>query len=188
VSSNADPLRETAQYRETVQETIRRLAVGIPDYPEPGVVFRDLTPVFADGAAFRRLVHALVEPFEGQFDAVAGIEAWGFLLAAAAAYATGTGVVTVRKKGKLPRPVLAEDYALEYGTGTLELHADELPPGSRVLVLDDILANGGTLAAASRLFERAEVRLAGFGAVMELTSLRGRDALDGSIVRTLLQV
>jgi adenine phosphoribosyltransferase len=188
VSSKADPPRETGQPQETVQDTIRRLTVSIPDYPEPGVVFRDLTPVFANGPAFRRVVHALAEPFAGQFDAVAGIEARGFLLAAAAAYATGTGVVTVRKKGKLPRTVLAEDYALEYGSGTLELHADELAPGSRVLVLDDILATGGTLAAASRLFERAEVRVAGFGAVMELTSLRGRDALDGSIVRTLLQV
>jgi adenine phosphoribosyltransferase len=185
VSNEPLPLSENS---ETVEETIRRLSVSIADYPQPGVVFRDLTPVFADGPAFHRMVHALADPFRGQFDAVAGVEARGFLLAAAAAYATGTGVVTVRKKGKLPRKVLAEEYALEYGTGTLELHADELPPGARVLVVDDVLATGGTLAAAARLFERAGVRVAGIGVVMELTGLGGRGVLDGLQVKSLLHV
>ncbi|NKX52441.1 adenine phosphoribosyltransferase [Arthrobacter deserti] len=167
---------------------MERLSISIADYPKPGVVFRDLTPVFADGPAFRRVVHALVEQFEGRFDAVAGVGARGFLLAAAAAYATGTGVVTVRKKGKLPRKVLSEEYALEYGTDMLELHAEDLQPGSRVLVLDDVLATGGTLAAAARLFERAGARVAGVGVVMELAGLGGRAALEGRETRALLQV
>jgi adenine phosphoribosyltransferase len=179
---------EAAPDRGTVQETIERLSVSIADYPEPGVVFRDLTPVFADGSGFHQLVQALVEPFAGRFDAVAGVEARGFLLAAAAAYASGTGVVTVRKKGKLPRKVLAEEYALEYGTGTLELHADELAPGARVLVLDDVLATGGTLSAACRLLERAGLHVAGIGVVMELAGLGGRGVLDGRQVASLITV
>lgn len=160
----------------------------MPDYPKPGISFKDLTPVFADPAAFAAVVDALVEPFKGQFDAVAGVEARGFLLAAAAAYATKTGVITVRKAGKLPRAVLAEDYALEYGTATLELHRTDLPPGSRVLILDDVLATGGTLGAAARLFERCGVHVAGVGVVMELGELRGRSALTGHRVRSLLRL
>jgi adenine phosphoribosyltransferase len=160
----------------------------VPDYPKPGISFKDLTPVFADPAAFAAVVDALVEPFKGQFDAVAGVEARGFLLAAAAAYATNTGVITVRKAGKLPRAVLAEDYALEYGTATLELHRTDLPPGSRVLILDDVLATGGTLGAAARLFERCGVHVAGVGVVMELGELRGRSALTGHRVRSLLRL
>ncbi len=132
-----------------VDKLISSLCATIPDYPKPGIVFKDLTPVFADGAALKAVVDALVEPFKGQFDAVAGVEARGFLLAAAAAYATGTGVITVRKAGKLPREVVSEDYALEYGSATLELHTTDLAPGSRVLILDDVLATGGTLAPPS---------------------------------------
>lgn len=169
-----------------VGQLISSLCATIPDYPKPGIVFKDLTPVFADGAALKAVVNALVEPFEGQFDAVAGVEARGFLLAAAAAYATGTGVITVRKAGKLPRAVVAEDYALEYGTATLELHTTDLAPGSRVLILDDVLATGGTLSAAARLFERCGVDVAGIGVVMELGDLGGRAALAGHRVSSLL--
>ena len=172
----------------TVDGLIGSLCAVIPDFPKPGVVFRDLTPVFADGAAFKAVVNALVEPFNGQFDAVAGVEARGFLLAAAAAYATGTGVITVRKAGKLPREVVAEDYALEYGTATLELHTTDLAPGSRVLILDDVLATGGTLGAAARLFKRCGVEVAGVGVVMELEGLQGRAALDGYRIESLLRV
>ncbi|KUM37829.1 adenine phosphoribosyltransferase [Arthrobacter sp. EPSL27] len=169
-----------------VGQLISSLCATIPDYPKPGIVFKDLTPVFADGAALKAVVNALVEPFEGQFDAVAGVEARGFLLAAAAAYATGTGVITVRKAGKLPRDVVAEDYALEYGTATLELHTTDLAPGSRVLILDDVLATGGTLGAAARLFERCGIHVAGVGVVMELGDLGGRAALAGHRVSSLL--
>jgi adenine phosphoribosyltransferase len=171
-----------------VDELITSLCVTVPDYPKPGISFKDLTPVFAHPAAFRAVVDSLVEPFRGQFDAVAGVEARGFLLAAAAAYATNTGVVTVRKAGKLPRAVFAEDYALEYGTATLELHTSDLPAGSRVLILDDVLATGGTLGAATRLFERCGIHVAGVGVVMELGELRGRSALTGHRVRSLLRL
>ena len=169
-----------------VQELIASLCATVPDYPKPGIVFKDLTPVFADGGALKAMVDALVEPFRGKFDAVAGVEARGFLLAAAAAYATGTGVVTVRKAGKLPREVVSEDYSLEYGTATLELHSADLVPGTRVLILDDVLATGGTLGAAARLFERCGVEVAGVGVVMELAELNGRDALAGHRVHSLL--
>lgn len=156
----------------------------IPDYPKPGILFRDLTPVFADGRAFRTVVDALVECFEGTFDAVAGVEARGFLLASAAAYAAGVGVVPVRKQGKLPRQTYAEHYDLEYGSATLEIHRDDLPAGARVLILDDILATGGTLAAAVRLVRRAGYRVAGVGVAMELDGLGGREALVGASALT----
>lgn len=178
----------TTRHSVPVDELITSLCITVPDYPKPGISFKDLTPVFANPAAFRAVVDSLVEPFKGQFDAVAGVEARGFLLAAAAAYATNTGVVTVRKAGKLPRAVFAEDYALEYGTATLELHTSDLAAGSRVLILDDVLATGGTLGAATRLFERCGIHVAGVGVVMELGELRGRSALTGHRVRSLLRL
>ncbi|XAS68913.1 adenine phosphoribosyltransferase [Micrococcaceae bacterium Sec5.7] len=181
---------EPGQVKRTasVDELITSLCATVPDHPRPGIVFKDLSPVFADAVAFRAVVDALAEPFKGQFDAVAGIEARGFLLASAAAYATGTGVITVRKAGKLPREVYSEDYALEYGTASLELHTTDVPAGSRVLILDDVLATGGTLGAATRLFERCGVHVAGVGVVMELGELRGRSALTGHRVRSLLRL
>ena len=166
---------ETAH--ESAIALLDRLCAVIPDYPEPGIVFRDLTPVFADGEGFRTVVDALIEPYAGRFDVVAGVEARGFLLAAAAAYASGKGVVAVRKAGKLPRETYAQEYALEYGTATLEIHRDDLAPGTRVLLLDDVLATGGTLAAAHELFSRAGVEVTGIGVVMELDGLPGRDRL-----------
>ena len=171
-----------------VHELITSLCATVPDYPKPGIVFKDLTPVFADGAALKAVVDALVKPFRGTFDAVAGVEARGFLLAAAAAYATDTGVITVRKAGKLPREVVSEDYSLEYGTATLELHTSDLAAGARVLILDDVLATGGTLGAAARLFERCGVHVAGVGVVMELSDLNGRAALEGHRIHSLLNL
>ncbi|GAB3529298.1 adenine phosphoribosyltransferase [Arthrobacter monumenti] len=167
---------------------ISRLCAVVQYYPKPGITFRDLTPVFADGAALRAIVDSLIEPFAGQFDAVAGVEARGFLLAAAAAYSAGVGVITVRKPGKLPRRVYTEQYELEYGSAGLQMHIDDVAAGTRVLVLDDVLATGGTLAATSRLFSRAGVRVAGFGVVLELNGLRGRSALAGHRVRSLARV
>ncbi|GAA1344426.1 adenine phosphoribosyltransferase [Arthrobacter roseus] len=172
---------------ESVEEIVSRLCVSVADYPKPGIEFRDLTPVFADGPALRAVVDALITPFEGQFDAIAGVEARGFLLASAAAYASECGLITVRKPGKLPRRVFSEPYELEYGSAALEIHRDDLRPGTRVLILDDVLATGGTLAAASRLFERADVHVAGFGVVLELGELRGRAALAGRRVRSLVR-
>lgn len=167
---------------------VERLCATIQDYPEPGITFKDLTPVFANGPALQRVVQALVGPFTGRFDAVAGVEARGFLLAAAAAYATGTGVITIRKAGKLPRAVFTESYALEYGEAALEIHRDDIPAGTRVLILDDVLATGGTLGAAARLLERSQAVVAGIGVVLELAALPGRDALPGYTVASLLTV
>ncbi|WP_125611627.1 adenine phosphoribosyltransferase [Specibacter cremeus] len=168
--------------------TIGRLCATVPDYPEPGIIFKDLTPVFADGAALREVVDALVAPFAGRFDAVAGVEARGFLLAAAAAYATGTGMITVRKAGKLPRALFTERYALEYGKAALEIHQGDVAAGTRVLLLDDVLATGGTLGVAVRLLERAGADVTGIGVVLELASLPGRAALAGHHVESLVTV
>ncbi|MHA7281259.1 adenine phosphoribosyltransferase [Arthrobacter sp. MDT2-2] len=167
------------------REAIDRLCTVVPDFPSPGIMFRDLTPVFSDASAFRTVVDALAAPFAGSFDAVAGVEARGFLLAAAVAYATGTGVVTVRKAGKLPRAVFRESYDLEYGQAALEIHQSDLPAGARVLVLDDVLATGGTLVAACALLERAGAVVAGCGVVLELGDLGGRASLAGRHVAAL---
>ncbi|WP_442853040.1 adenine phosphoribosyltransferase [Arthrobacter sp. 35W] len=185
---NSETAAQNAVSNESVEAAITRLCEIVPDYPEPGISFKDLTPVFADGPALKAVVDALLEPFAGQFDAVAGVEARGFLLAAAAAYATGKGVITVRKAGKLPRAVFTEKYALEYGEAALELHQGDVPPGSRVLILDDVLATGGTLAAARRLFERSGVTVAGVGVVLELEALDGREALPGTAIHSLQKV
>lgn len=171
--------------RESVADLLNRLCATVEDYPRPGVTFKDLTPVFADGAGLRAMVDALTAPFEGQFDLVAGVEARGFLLAAAAAYATSTGVITVRKKGKLPRATLSEDYALEYGHATIEVHAEDVPSGARILLLDDVLATGGTLSAATRLMERSGAHVVGIGVVLELGGFDGRAALEGHEVHSL---
>ncbi len=164
------------------------LTAVVPDFPEPGITFRDLTPVFADGPALRSITDALAEPFAGRIDAVAGVEARGFVLAAAAAYAMGIGVLIIRKPGKLPREVLSQSYDLEYGSATLEVQPDTLPAGSRILVLDDVLATGGTLSASTSLIERAGWTVAGVSVVLELSALNGRAALPGREIRSLLAV
>src|ERR1700710_1173946 len=134
-------------------DVVSQLTAVVPDFPQPGITFRDLTPVFADGPALRIITDALAEPFAGRIDAVAGVEARGFVLAAAAAYALGVGVLIIRKPGKLPQEVLSENYDLEYGSATLQVQPNALPAGARVLVLDDVLATGGTLAASTKLIE-----------------------------------
>ncbi|MFC3386816.1 adenine phosphoribosyltransferase [Couchioplanes azureus] len=163
--------------------------VDVPDFPKPGIAFKDLTPLFADGPAFREVVDRIVAHHgAGSFDVVAGIEARGFVLAAALAYATGTGVVPIRKAGKLPRETYAASYALEYGEATLELHRDSFAAGQRVLVVDDVLATGGTAAAALELVERAGGTVCGFTVVMELGFLPGRERLSPRTVHALLTV
>lgn len=179
---------EPAARPESVEHMIERLCAEIPDYPEPGVLFRDLTPLFADGIGFARSVDALAEAFAGQFEYIAGIEARGFLLAGALARATGAGIIPVRKEGKLPRETYRQSYQLEYGSAVLEIHTDDVARGSRVLVVDDILATGGTLEATAKLLDRAGLHTAGFGLLMELTDLRGRARLGGHRVRALYRV
>lgn len=165
------------------------LAVDVPDFPQAGILFKDLTPLFADGPGFRQVVDAIAD-YHGRdnFDVVVGIEARGFVIAAAVAYATGVGVVPVRKAGKLPREVHAASYALEYGEAALEVHADAFAAGERVLVVDDVLATGGTAEATLELVERAGGRVAGFTVLLELEFLAGRERLAPRPVHALLTV
>ncbi|MBW0093201.1 adenine phosphoribosyltransferase [Pseudonocardia sp. KRD-184] len=161
------------------------LVQDVPDYPRPGILFRDLTPVFADARAFTTVATELAARV-ADADLVAGIEARGFLLGAAVALVAGTGVVPVRKAGKLPRVAGSRTYDLEYGTATLELPADTVPPGARVFVVDDVLATGGTAAATAALLTDAGAVVVGFGALLELTALAGRAVLDPIPVHALL--
>jgi adenine phosphoribosyltransferase len=147
----------------------------IPDYPEPGVLFRDITPLLADARALRTVIHAMIAPFEGSFDVVAGVEARGFLLAGAVAMEAGVGLVPIRKAGKLPLPAASVTYALEYGTATIEAHDDIA--GTRVLLVDDVLATGGTLVAAHELVETLRGAVVGTAVLMELTALGGREVV-----------
>ena len=172
----------------TAARLVNELAAVIEDFPKPGITFRDLTPVFADGPALRAVSDALASPYVGKVDAIAGVEARGFLLAAAAAYSAGLGVLVIRKPGKLPREVISESYDLEYGSATLEVQPADLPVGSRVLLIDDVLATGGTLAASATLIERAGWVVAGVSVVLELDDLDGRAALPGRDIRSLVRV
>ena len=148
----------------------------VPDFPKPGILFRDLTPLLADGPAFQATTAALAER-AGAFDLIAGIEARGFLFGAALAQLTGAGLVIVRKPGKLPAATIGHDYALEYGTDRLELHADAVPAGARVLLMDDVLATGGTAEAAVTLLRKAGAEVARALFVMELDGLPGAERL-----------
>jgi adenine phosphoribosyltransferase len=149
----------------------------IPDFPEPGVLFRDLGPVFADATAFRALTDALCDGLPADVSAVVAIEARGFLLGAAVGYAAGIGVVPVRKPGKSPLVAHRVEYRLEYGTACLELPDGLLGPGQRVVIIDDVLATGGTGRAAAELVEAAGATVAGIAVVLELAALGGRSAL-----------
>lgn len=169
-------------------DALDRLTVLVPDFPEPGVLFRDLRPVLADPAALHAVAEELAESAEEAYDAIAGVEARGFALAAAAAAVVGSGLVLIRKAGKLPRPVLRREYALEYGTAALELHRDELPAGSRVLLVDDVLATGGTLEAALGLLGDAGLEVAGVSVAVELAALGGRSRLAGHRVHAIRTV
>lgn len=159
------------------QQSLDRLTRRQQDFPVTGVLFRDLTPVLADAGAFRA-VSAVLARAHGPVDLIAGLESRGFLLAAAAAIIAGTGVLAIRKPGKLPGAVLVEEYALEYGQARLELHPDDVPAGARVLVIDDVLATGGTAAAAVKLLRRAGAEVAGVAVAIELVELDGRSRLD----------
>ena len=159
----------------------------IPDYPRTGVTFRDITPLLGDPDAFRFAVDAIADRFSGvDIDTVVGIEARGFILAAPVAYRRGASFVPVRKAGKLPWAVVREEYQLEYGTDKLEIHRDAIHPGERILIIDDVLATGGTAAATAVLVETLGGVIAGLGFVIELDALGGRSKLGERPVRTLL--
>jgi adenine phosphoribosyltransferase len=160
------------------------LVRDIPDFPQPGIVFKDLTPLLADPAGFRESIDLLATPWRDQrVDTVVGVEARGFLLAAPVAYLLGAGVVPVRKPGKLPSAVHARSYDLEYGSNTLEVHQDAFQPGARVLVIDDVLATGGTAAATLELVRHSGATVVGSALLLEIGFLDGRSALAGTEVR-----
>lgn len=154
----------------------------VPDFPKPGIVFKDITPVLADADGFAGAMAELAEPWRGvALDAVIGIESRGFILGAALARDLGVGFVPVRKPGKLPARTLTLDYALEYGSDRLEIHADALPPGARVLVVDDVLATGGTLRAAVALARRQGAQVIGAAVLVELAFLGARERWDDPV-------
>jgi adenine phosphoribosyltransferase len=159
----------------------------VPDYPQPGIVFKDITPLLGDGPAFNAVIDGLAKSY-GPVDKVAGIEARGFILAAPVAGRLGAGFVPIRKKGKLPAATYAQDYELEYGTATLEVHTDAFAPSDRVLVIDDVLATGGTARATADLVHRSGAQVAGFAVLLELSFLNGRAKLPDLPVTALLTV
>jgi adenine phosphoribosyltransferase len=166
---------------------ISTLVRDVPDYPQAGVVFKDITPLLADGKAFAAVVDALAATY-GPVDKVAGIEARGFILAAPVACRLGVGFVPIRKQGKLPGATYAQDYDLEYGTATIEVQTDAFAPGERVLVIDDVLATGGTARATADLVRRTGAWVAGLAVLLELSFLNGRARLAELPVSALLTV
>lgn len=161
--------------------------VDIPNWPIEGVVFKDITPLLQDAAYFKETIDSLAEPFAANpADVIVGIDARGFLLATAVAYKLGVGVALVRKPGKLPRPTVARDYALEYGSNTLEMHKDAIMPGARVGIVDDVLATGGTLSATIQIIEELGGTVACVSVLIGLSFLNGKDKLGGKPVHELI--
>ena len=177
------PTSEETELAELIARHVR----DVRDYPEAGVVFKDITPLLADGPAFASVVSSLAHRY-ADVDAVVGIEARGFVFGASLAYALGVGFVPVRKAGKLPGDILGASYDLEYGSAQIEVHADAFRPGERVVVLDDVLATGGTARATCDLVERAGAEVVEFAAVLELGFLDGRARLRDRTVHSLLLV
>ncbi len=167
---------------------IRSLVREVPDYPKPGVLFYDITPVLGDGPAFGELLSRMVEPHrDSGITKVAGIEARGFTLAAPVAQMLGAGFIPVRKPGKLPHDTFAESFALEYGEDSLEVHIDAAHAGDKVLIVDDVIATGGTAAAAVELFSKLGAEVSGLSVFIELTFLNGRDRLGDLPLHALLE-
>jgi adenine phosphoribosyltransferase len=174
---NADGATQVTTPDTAAPAWLRSLVREIPDWPTPGVTFRDITPLLADPAAFTRCVDELAERFaDTQVDSVVGVESRGFILAAPIAYRLGAGFVPVRKAGKLPWAVVREEYALEYGRAKLEIHRDAIHPDERVLVIDDVLATGGTAVATANLVEALGGTIVGIGLLIEVAGLGGRTA------------
>ena len=166
-------------------EQISGFIRDIPDYPKPGILFRDITPLLANGEAFHTAVSLLASPFD-QIDVVVAIESRGFILGAPVALELGAGLVPVRKAGRLPFETISADYSLEYGVNTLEIHRDAIAPGQRVLIVDDLLATGGTVAATINLVEQLGGKISGISVLAELTFLDGRERLGDYTVHSLI--
>ena len=178
VTVTSDATRDSAWLTSLVRD--------IADYPKTGVTFRDITPLLGNADGFRQAIDELAEPFQGErIDRVVGVEARGFILAAAVAYRLNAGFVPVRKAGKLPWAVAREEYELEYGTDKLEIHRDAIHPDERILVIDDVLATGGTAAATARLIETLGGTIVGIGFLIEITALGGHARLTDYRVESL---
>ncbi len=171
---------ETAPMPKCSIRDAQALIHQIPDYPEPGIIFQDVMPVLANGDALQAVVRHLIEPFAGMFDVVAGVEARGFLLAGAVAAHTGVGMLPIRKAGKLPRPAAKVRYTLEYGSAAIEAQAD-IAAGARVLILDDVLATGGTLSASETLINKLGATVVGHAVLLEIVELGGRKHLTAPL-------
>ncbi|MFO7318274.1 MAG: adenine phosphoribosyltransferase [Limnochordia bacterium] len=166
---------------------LKALIREIPDFPKPGIGFKDITTVLKDAGAFRQTVQLMADPFrDDKVDAVVGVESRGFILGAPIAYELGCGFVLVRKAGKLPSDTISTTYQLEYGTDTLEIHTDAISPGQRVLIVDDLLATGGTISAAADLVRKLSGEIVGFSFFVELKFLKGRERLKGYRVHSLV--
>ncbi|MCH5209654.1 MAG: adenine phosphoribosyltransferase [Oscillospiraceae bacterium] len=161
---------------------------NIPDFPEPGIIFRDITSVLQDKEGLKLAIDTLIElSSDLDFDVIAGTESRGFLLGMPLAYALGKGFVLIRKKGKLPRETVSKEYSLEYGTAEIEMHKDAINKGDKVLLVDDLIATGGTIKASAELIEQLGGSVAGLLFLVELIDLKGRDVLEGYEVRSALQ-
>ena len=172
----------------SVHEWLKDHIRDIPDFPKEGIVFKDIMPLLADKKAFTYTIDAIAHQFDrDEVDKVLGIEARGFIVAAPLAYRFTAGLIPVRKPGKLPWQVEKEEYELEYGTDMLEVHKDAIEPGERILIVDDVLATGGTASATARLTERCGGKVAGIATVMELGFLNGRDRLSDYEVFSLIK-
>ncbi|HQH08655.1 MAG TPA: adenine phosphoribosyltransferase [Phycicoccus sp.] len=172
----------------TIAEIVAGSMRDVPDFPAPGVLFKDITPLLADPAPFAAVIADMAGRHRGQCDLVAGIEARGFVIGAVLAHAMGVGFIPIRKAGKLPGKVTSISYDLEYGSATIEVHAEDIAAGSRVLLVDDILATGGTAAAAWDLLESVGATVTGFETIIELAFLGGRSRLGDRSVHPLLTV
>ena len=171
----------------TAQAQLRRLIQEVPNYPKPGILFKDITPLLGSAPEFAMAVVAMITPWRDDgITHVVGTESRGFIFGAPVALGLGAGFVPVRKPGKLPRTVLREAYALEYGTDSLEMHSDAIPPGGRVLIVDDLLATGGTALATARLVQHTGATVVGYMFLIELEALGARGLLAGARVESLL--
>jgi adenine phosphoribosyltransferase len=171
----------------TSADDLRKLIREVPDFPKPGILFYDITTLLKDPAAFREVIDRMVEQVKGtEIDVVVGMESRGFIFSAPIAYQLGAGFVPVRKLGKLPAETIEVEYALEYGTATLEIHRDAIQPGQKVLIVDDLLATGGTVMGTIELVQRLGGEVAGLSFMVELSALKGRDQLAQFAIHALL--
>ncbi len=172
---------------KTQLDELRRVVRDVPDFPQKGIVFKDITPLLSDPDSFRRAIDFMAAPLRsGDFDLLVGIESRGFIFAAALAIQLGKGHIPVRKPGKLPAKTVQISYQLEYGSDSLEMHADAIQKGQRVVIVDDVLATGGTAKGVASLVEKVGGEVAGLSFFIELDFLKGRDRLSGYEIRTVL--